>query len=100
MVDFSGAQRPRPIRFEPDPLDMALIAVENLDEPFSPDFAALIYDEAPLNGCAIVVRDHPKLAVGNACLIKVGRMSPIAALVAWRKVLEPRLVHLGLQYLE
>lgn len=92
--------RPRPVRFEPDPLDYALIAVTDLDEPFHPELVALIYDEAPLNGCAVVCVDHPDLAVGNACLIKVGRMDPIAAQIVWKKTLETRLVHVGLQYLE
>lgn len=92
--------RPRPLRFEPDPLDYALVAVTDLEEPFNPELVALIYDEAPLNGCALVCVDHPGLVVGNGCLVKVGRMDPIAALIAWKKTIEKRLVHLGLQYLE
>ena len=93
-------RRPRPVRFEPDPLDYALVAVTNLEEPFHPEIAALIYDEAPLNGCALVCADHPGLLVGNACLVKAGRMNPVAAQIVWKKTIEKRLVHLGLQYLE
>ena len=94
------AQRPRPTRFEPDPLDHALVAVTNLEEPFTPERVALIYDEAPLNGCALVLVDHPQFQVGNACLVKVGRMDAVAAQIVWRKTIDRRLVHLGMQYLE
>ena len=93
-------EKHRPVRFEPDPLDFALVALTKLDDPFTPEFSALIYDEAPMNGCALVCRDHPKLAPGEACLVKVGRMDPVAAQIAWKKTLEKNLVHVGLQYLE
>ncbi len=92
--------QPRAVRFEPDPLDYALIAVTDLEEPFNPEMVALIYDEAPLNGCALVSVDHPGFVVGNACLVKVGRMDAIAAQIVWKKPLDKRLVHMGLQYLE
>ena len=92
--------QPRPVRFEPDPLDYALIALTNLEEPFTPERVALIYDEAPLNGCALVSSDHGDYVVGNACLVKVGRMDAVAAQIVWKKTLAPHLVHLGLQYLE
>ena len=95
-----GDRRPRAVRFEPDPLDYALVAVTDLDEPFSPDLVALLYDEAPLHGCALVCTDHPGLVVGNACLVKAGRMNPVAAQIIWKKTVEKRLVHVGLQYLE
>jgi len=92
--------RPRPMRLEPHPLDHALVAVTNLEEPFTPEMVALIYDEAPRNGCALVLADHPLLEVGNACLVQVGRMDPVAAQIIWRKKIDRRLVHLGMQYLE
>ena len=92
--------QPRPVRFEPDPLDYALIAVSSLEEPFTPERVALIYDEAPLNGCALVTADHPGYEIGSACLVKVGRMDVVAAQIVWKKTLAKRLVHLGLQYLE
>ena len=94
------APLPRPVRFRPDPLDTALVAVEYLDEPFRPEFAALIYDESPMHGCALVMLDQPNLIPGNACLVKVGRLDPLAALIAWKRTLDDGLVRLGLQYLE
>jgi hypothetical protein len=101
-MTFDDLEKPqiRPVRFEPDPLDCALIATTNLEEPFTPELVGLIYDEAPLNGCSLVCIDHPNLQVGNGLLVKVGRMDVLAAQVVWKKTLEKRLVQLGLQYLE
>lgn len=90
----------RPVRFPPDPMDYAQIAFRNPGEPFHPDTVALIYDESPLNGCALVVLDDPLLVVDTLCQVKVGRMDPVRARIAWRKPIEPRLIHLGLEFLE
>ena len=99
-IDELDFQRARPIRCDPDPLDFALIAVKSLEEPFTADLVALIHDESPLKGCSLVVFNHEQLQQGNACLVKVGRMDPVAALITWRKQLEPKLIRIGLQYLE
>jgi hypothetical protein len=93
-------QKPRPVRFEPDSMDYAQIAVKKLEEPFTPDLVGLIHDESPMKGCSVVVFDHEQLQEGNACLVKVGRMSPVAALIVWKKEIEPGLIRMGLQYLE
>ncbi len=92
--------KPRPVRFAPDALDFALIAVSFPGEPFTPDTVALIYDEAPLNGCALVLRDDARLEEGSRCTVKVGRMDPLDARVVWKKQIEKGLIHLGFQYLE
>jgi hypothetical protein len=81
-------------------MDYAQIAVRQLEEPFTPDFVALIHDEAPMNGCALVTFDHELLQENGACLVKVGRMDPVAALIVWKKPIGERLVKMGLQYLE
>lgn len=90
----------RPVRFPPDSLDFAQVALRHPGAPFQPDFVGLIYDEAPLNGCALIVLDDPLLQPERACTVKVGRMDPVAARIVWRREVEPHLVHLGLQYLE
>lgn len=87
-------------RVATDPLMTAWVALKNLEEPFTPEQAALIYDEAPRNGCALVLVDHPDLKAGSACLVKVGGHDPVAALIAWKKPLDRKIVHVGLQYLE
>lgn len=91
---------PRAVRFHPDPLDHALIAFDGLAETFRPELIGLIYDEAPLNGCGLIIAEHPRLVPEALCLLKVGRMDPLAAQVVWCKPVLPHLVHVGFQYLE
>jgi len=100
IIEDLDPERPRPVRFPPDALDYAQIAVRELQEPFTPDFVALVNDESPMNGCALVAFDHELLEVGKGCLVKVGRMDPVAALIAWKKEVDGKLVRMGLQYLE
>lgn len=96
----TGPHRVRAVRFSPDPLDHALISFDTLTGAFRPELVALIYDEAPMNGCGLVTREHPRLVAEALCVVKVGRMDPVAAQVVWTKEIHPRLVHVGIQYLE
>ena len=89
----------RPVRTVPDPLDHAWVSFSPESSPFTPDQAALIYDESPLDGCSLVVLDDPRLQPDVFCRVQVGRMDPVPARIAWRREIEPRLVHLGLEYL-
>jgi len=100
MPSPSGPHQARAIRFSPDPLDHALISFEALTGAFRPELVALISDEAPMNGCGLVTHDHPRLVAEAMCVVKVGRMDPVAAQVVWTKEILPRLVQVGLQYLE
>jgi hypothetical protein len=95
-----GAPTARAVRFSPDPLDHALVAFDGFTGEFRPDLIGLIYDEAPMNGCGLVLQDHPRLVAEALCLVKVGRMDPVAAQVVWKKEIQPRLVHVGFHYLE
>jgi len=94
------AEMTRPVRFPPDVLDHAEISFDTEGGGFVPALVGLLYDEAPLNGCAVVVLDDDRLQVDARCRVKAGRMAPLAARVAWRRLIEPRLVHIGVQYLE
>jgi hypothetical protein len=100
MVDSKIPPRRKYVRFRPDPMDHALIAINNTDEPFTPDHVALILDEAPMGGCALVLMDVPLLVQGVRVRVKVGRMDPVLAELCWRKELEHGLVRVGLRYLE
>lgn len=95
-----GTVRPRPIRFTPDPLDHALVAFDGLADQFRPEIIAIIYDEAPLNGCGLVMLDHPRIEPDALCVVKVGRMDPVAARVVWKRELKPKLVQVGFEYLD
>lgn len=94
------AYQPRPVRFAPDPLDHALLALDGVPGAFRPEMIGLICDEAPLNGAGLVLRDHPRLVPRTPCIVKVGRMDPVRAQIVWRRELPAGLVQLGLQYLE
>lgn len=100
MKDNGTIMKPRSLRFSPDPLDHALLSFEGATAAFRPDLVALIYDEAPLNGCGLVLADDPRLVPQALCVVQVGRMSPVAAQVVWKKEIRPRLVQVGLEYLE
>lgn len=88
------------VRFQPDPMDFAQIAIHSLGEPFTPELVALILDEAPLGGCALAILDNPMLTLGSQCLVKVGRMDPVRGEIVWKKEIEHNLMRLGIKYLE
>jgi len=90
----------RPVRFPPDSLDHAEISFDSGGGDFAPALVGLLYDEAPLNGCALVVLEDDRLQVDARCRVKAGRMAPVQARIVWRRLIEPRLVHVGVQYLE
>jgi len=88
------------LRFKPDPMEYAQVAVESLEHAFKPDFVALIIEESPIAGCSIIAHDHPGVDVGTECLIKIGDLAPLQSRVVWKKPAEPELMQLGLKFLE
>lgn len=91
----------RRIRFRPDPLDFAQIdSRPAASGRFEVDSVAIIVDEEPMGGCCVVMLDNPKLLEGAVCRVKVGRLDPLRAQVAWRKPLEAGIVRLGFEFLE
>lgn len=98
-ADDKASLSRKSIRFDPEPLDSALIAVSNLTGTFTPEHSALIYDESPDEGCSLVVLDQSAFRVGEVCVVQVGRAAPVDARIVWKKELKPRLVHIGLEFL-
>jgi len=98
-VDPFAAKR-RHLRFRPDPMEYAEIAVRNLGTPFTPEMVALVSEEAPMGGCGLVLLETPLLKVGDLCRVKVGRIDPLRAQVMWRKAVEPGIIRLGMKFLE
>jgi hypothetical protein len=94
------AVKRRHLRFQPDPLEYAQIAVRSFSDPFTPELVALVAEEAPMGGCGLVLLETPLLKVGDLCRVKVGRIDPLRAQVAWRQVVEPGIIRLGLKFLE
>jgi hypothetical protein len=90
----------RHLRFRPDPMEFAQIAVHDLGGPFTPEMVALISEEAPMGGCGLVLMETPLLKAGDVCRAKVGRIDPLRAEVVWRKAVEPGIIRIGLKFLE
>ena len=88
------------LRFKPDPMDHAEIAIRRPGLPFAPEMVALISEEAPMGGCGLILVETPLLQVGDICRVKVGRIDPLGAEVVWRKPVEPGIIRIGLKFLD
>lgn len=88
----------RSIRFQPDPLDHALIDFSN-DEGFVPSAVALIINES-FTGCSLLIKTPLTLSPGNLIKVKVGRLDPLRAKIVWGKVMEEGVFKVGVQFLE
>lgn len=89
----------RPIRFQPDPLDYALVDLKNHGEEFIPTSIGLIMNES-YAGCAIVTKTNPVYSPNQIIRIKVGRLEVFAAKIVWVKPIEDSLIKVGLQFLD
>ena len=90
----------RLLRFRPDPLEYAQVAIQDSPGPFAPDLVALVSEEAPMGGCGLVLLETPSLKPGDVCRVKVGRIDPLRAEVMWRQLVEPGILRLVLKFLE
>lgn len=86
------------IRFQPDPLDYALIDFSE-DDQFNPTSVGLILNES-FTGCALVFKTMQPPQTEQIIKVKVGRLNPLRARVVWGKILEEGLIKVGLQFLE
>lgn len=93
----------RPLRFDPDLLNYALIDLESAEsEEFSPKFVALIDNES-YAGCSLVVLNKEKnlnYKVGQVIRVQVGNLDPMLSKIAWVKPIEDQIVKIGIQYLK
>ncbi|KHD89788.1 MAG: hypothetical protein OM95_01580 [Bdellovibrio sp. ArHS] len=88
----------RAVRFQPDPLDHALI--DYLDEDtFDPTAVGIILNES-FTGCALVVKASPDLVQNQTIKVKVGRLDPMSARVVWIEPLDTTLMKIGIEFLE
>ena len=97
-----AAKKPfkRPIRFDPDPLDVAFIDLTPKGKTFEPELVALIINES-YQGCSLVISGKkPLIKKDQEIKIKVGRLSPLMARVVWMKKIESDLFRVGIQILE
>ena len=99
------------LRFNPESLDIAIAGLDdsgfsNYDtdtDQFNGDMAGLIIDQS-FKGCSVVFINREKsdafLPEGLKCIVKVGKMSPLPALVRWREDLPSNLVKVGFEFLK
>jgi len=89
----------RSIRFQPDPLDHALIDF-NFERPeFIPSAVALIRNES-YTGCSLVLNTKEVLKPGQKIKVSVGRIGILPCKVIWGKEIEPSLIQIGVQFLD
>lgn len=86
------------IRFQPDPMTIAWMDFSN-SKDFEPTLVGLVLNEA-YKGCALIVASDEPLKKEQKLKIKVGRLSPLKAQIAWIKNLEENIFKLGIKLLE
>lgn len=88
----------RAIRFQPDPLDHALIDFSVGNKEFTPTAVGLILNES-YTGCALVIKALT-IEENELIRIQVGRLSPMPAKIVWVKVMDESLLKVGIQFIE
>lgn len=87
------------IRAAPDADEYVQIDLKT-EGDFSFEVAALVVEESPLGGCSVVCLDSVPLDVGSFCRMKVGNMSPLKSEIVWRRILDEKVIRLGVKFLE
>lgn len=88
----------RSIRFQPDPLDHALIDFHD-ETGFAATAVALILNES-FTGCALLIKTLESLNKDQIIKVKVGRLTPMRAKVIWVKSVDDNVVKAGIQFLD
>ena len=109
-----AGERRKHLRFKQDPGEMkdlekkALSIVAHIDvgenEEFHPRLMGYVVEESHA-GCSLVVlrsksKQEDALQEGTHCVLKVGVLHPLPAVVRWRKELDDDLLKLGFQFNE
>lgn len=98
----SPVKQRRYIRFPPEPLECAYIShqTEHSPDGFEPDSIALISNMSPLGGCCLVLRASDPIKEGDQCLVRLGELRALKAVLKWRRPLDEEFVRCGFQFLE
>jgi len=89
----------RSTRFQPAPLDHALIDLRNSPSDFQASAVGIILNES-YTGCALVFKTTETLQHNQVIQVQVGRLGVMPAKVVWVKALDENLIKVGLQFLE
>ena len=84
-------------RFKPDEGEAAFIDL-NFNGDFKPQVAALIFEEAQ-GGCGVVVLNPLDLHMDDLVHIKVGKLNPTEARVAWIEKINSQLSKIGFEFI-
>ena len=87
----------RSTRFQPDPLDHALIDFGNDEKNFKPRAVGLILNES-YTGCALIIHTQEVLRPNQIILLQVGRLGVMPGKVIWTKSLDDSILKVGLQF--
>lgn len=90
---------PRSVRFQPDPLDSALIDFQPDRNPFQPTSVALILNES-YTGCALVTKKVVGLKENQWIRVQVGRLAVMDARIVWIKDIDETLAKIGVEFME
>jgi hypothetical protein len=88
----------RATRFQPDPLDHALIDF-NKDGAFNATAVALIMNES-YTGCSLLIKTTNIPQKDQILKVKVGRLDVMPGRVVWVKAVEDGVIKVGIQFLE
>ncbi|CAM2066827.1 hypothetical protein SCOR_15715 [Sulfidibacter corallicola] len=82
---------------------VAHIDIHTEDDSFEPEYVAMVVEQSH-QGCGLVLvrynKDYEKLTKDVPCIVKVGRLHPLPAIIRWRKDLDEDLFKLGLEFKE
>jgi len=93
------AKKRRHVRFNPSTVTYAEIDFRIRSSEFKSQVVGFVVNEA-FGGCSVVLPSGTKFEVGSILQIKIGRLSPLRARIAWLRKLDEHITKLGLEYQE
>lgn len=87
----------RSVRFQPDPLTIAVISLE--EKLFKPAIVGLVLNES-FGGCSILINHDDGLKKDKVFAIKVGQLAVLRAKVIWNKNLEESIYKVGFKFVD
>jgi hypothetical protein len=78
---------------------IAWVKFQAQDDHGLPELVALVYNES-YKGCSLILVSDRHLQAGEQVHVRVGKLQPLQAKVAWVKILEDKILRAGFQYIE
>jgi hypothetical protein len=85
------------VRFSPVPNTTLWVSKSVLN--FDEDFLGLVDSEAQ-KGCGAIFNQETGFAVGDFCLVKVGKLAPLKSQVVWMSQIDDSIYRMGFHFLE